>query len=261
MIINKEPHFIPPDLFIPPDAFELCLDAFNGPLDLLLYLIRREKIDILDIPIVRITEQYMQYIDQMAMHRMALAADYLVMAAMLAEIKSRLLLPVVILAQEDHEEVDPRMELVRRLQVYERFKEAALRLDQFPRRGRDCFAVCLKHPNVMGRRSLPEVTLADLLLAQNRLQKRQNVTTHHAVVREKLLVRDRMGQILQRLQLEECLSFTHLLQPDEGKMGIVVTLLAILELAKQAILTIVQMELFSPIYLKKGVCHEERIHE
>ncbi len=241
---------IPTDLFIPPDALELCLDAFSGPLDLLLYLIRREKIDILDIPIVRITEQYMEYIDQMAAHRMTLAADYLVMAAMLAEIKSRLLLPVIAAVDDDAEEVDPRLELVKRLQIYEQFKYAALRLDQLPRRGRDHFVVCLKSNHIMLSPILPDANVADLLAAQSRLVKRHVHTMHHEVIREKLLVRDRMAQVLQRLQTEDCLEFTTLFQEDEGKMGVVVALLAILELAKQAILTIIQIDLFAPIYIQ-----------
>lgn len=217
-----------------------------------MYLIRREKIDILDIPIVRITEQYMQYIDQMAANRMALAADYLVMAAMLAEIKSRLLLPVIHSVDEDAEEIDPRLELVKRLQIYEQFKYAALRLDQLPRRGRDHFVVCLKSNHITVNPILPEVSITDLLAAHARLAKRHVHTMHHAVVREKLLVRDRMAQVLQRLQTEGCLEFTTLFQPDEGKMGVVVALLAILELAKQAILTIIQIDLFAPIYVQSN---------
>lgn len=229
----------------------MFLDAFTGPLDLLLYLIRREKIDILDIPIVHITEQYMQYIEQMKVHRMELAADYLVMAAILAEIKSRLLLPVVS-TQEEGEEVDPRVELVQRLQIYEQFKQAAVQLNQLPRRDRDLFSVCVRTQHLSFETILPSVHIIDLIEAQKRLNTRQKQTVHHEVVHEKLLVRDRIVQVLQRLQIESCVEFTTLFQQEEGRRGVIVALLAILELAKQMMLAIIQADLFTPIYVQRN---------
>jgi len=237
-------------LFIPPDALEILLDSFTGPLDLLLYLIRREHIDIMDIPMVRITQQYMQYIDLMESTRMELAVDYLVMAAMLAEIKSRLLLPVIS-AQDDGIELDPRMELVRRLQLYEQFKQAALTLERLPRRERDLFQVRVGMPSVESHNMvLPDVTLHHLVIAQMRVLERQGQVVHHQIHRELLSVRDRMAYVLQRLQDEDVLAFTSLYQQDEGRMGLVVSFLAILELAKQSLLILIQTDAFMPIYLK-----------
>ncbi|MDP3561330.1 MAG: ScpA family protein [Legionellaceae bacterium] len=239
----------PKDLFIPPDALEVLLDSFSGPLDLLLYLIRRQHIDIMDIPIVRITQQYMQYIDRMEQDRMELAVDYLVMAAVLAEIKSRLLLPVIT-SDEGGVDIDPRMELVRRLQIYEQFKQAALILEQLPRRDRDVFSVRANTSHMTFNLALPDMSLNDLIKAQYRILERQSHGVNHTVKSELLSVRDRMNYVLQRLEDENCLEFTTLFQKNEGRMGLVVAFLAILELAKQSLLSVVQCDVFMPIYIK-----------
>ncbi|MDP3705934.1 MAG: ScpA family protein [Legionellaceae bacterium] len=239
----------PKDLFIPPDALEILLDLFTGPLDLLLYLIRREHIDIMDIPMLRITQQYMQYIDLMESTRMELAVDYLVMAAMLAEIKSRMLLPITT-RNDDGEDIDPRMELVRRLQVYEQFKQAAMRLEQLPRRGRDVFPVEVPCFNLPINTRLPDMKLDHLVLAMKQVLERQGHVVHHQIQREPLSVHERMAHVLQRLQDEEVLEFTTLYQQHEGRMGLVVSFLAILELAKQALLLLIQTDAFMPIYIR-----------
>ncbi len=193
----------------------------------------------------------MQYIEQMKVHRIELAADYLVMAAILAEIKSRLLLPVVS-TQEEGEEVDPRVELVQRLKIYEQFKQAALLINELPRRDRDVFAVCVQTRHLNFESILPAVNIMDLLEAQKRLHVKKKQTINHEVVHEKLLVRDRIVQVLQRLKSESCVEFITLFQQDEGRRGVIVALLAILELAKQSMLVIIQAELFTPIYIQKN---------
>jgi len=239
----------PSDLFIPSDALEILLESFTGPLDLLLYLIRREDIDIMDIPMVHITQQYMQYIELMEGSRMELAVDYLVMAAMLAEIKSRLLLPVVVV-NDDGEEIDPRMELVKRLQVYEQFKQAAVWFDQRPRRDRDVFPIQVRQPDAPVMMVWPEATLEQVIDGMRRVLERQGHVVQHQIQREPLSVRDRMVHVLQRLQDEGALEFTTLYQDCEGRMGLVVSFLAILELAKQALLVLIQTESFMPIYIQ-----------
>lgn len=240
---------IPQDLFIPPDALEILLDTFTGPLDLLLYLIRRQNIDIMDIPILKITRQYMQYIELMEQRRLELAADYLVMAAMLAEIKSRLLLPREPSA-EDNSEVDPRMELVRRLQEYEQYKYAAQMMDTLVRCDRDVFPVRINIDNLSLIKPQPDVPLALLVTAMASLLTEQDRSVCHPVQRELLSVRDRMNTVLARLQMEHYMGLKDLYLIEEGRMGLVVSLLAILELAKQSLLIIMQTEPYAAVYIK-----------
>jgi segregation and condensation protein A len=239
---------MPQDLYIPPDALEVILEAFEGPLDLLLYLIRRQNLDILDIPIAEITRQYVEYIELMHELRLELAADYLVMAAMLAEIKSRLLLPRPPL--EEGIEDDPRAELVRRLQEYERFKKAAEDIEAMPRQDRD-FSVAsafVVDRNVI--RLPPPVELRELLLALKDVLKRAELTGRHAIQREALSVRNRMSDVLKALGDGEFHPFEHLFNAGEGRLGIIVTFLALLELAKEHLIELMQSEPLAPIYLK-----------
>lgn len=247
---------VPADLFIPPDALEILLDSFSGPLDLLLYLIRRQNIDILNIPLVKITEQYIHYIHLMEVTRVELAADYLVMAAWLTEIKSRLLLPKKQLAEEEIGE-DPRLELIKKLQVYENFKNAALQLDAMPRCERDVFRFSLKIEKFSVNHSPPQVELCQLATLMEELLNRQSHLTHHQVVRENLSVRERMSTILYQLQAGENELFTTFLRHQEGRKGLVVTLLAVLELARQSLLLVKQTQTYAPIYLK-AVNHERK---
>ncbi len=240
---------MPTDLFIPPDALEVLLDSFTGPLDLLLYLIRQQNIDILNIPMVVITKQYMQYIELMEVRRMELAADYLVMAALLAEIKSRLLLPINSSHQEEIEE-DPRMELVRRLQAYEQFKQVALLIDKLPRFERDVFQVNVDIAGCHTEKVHPDVGLSSLVDAMIELSQRQQTRAHHQISRELLSVQERMATILSHLQDEKLIEFSRLLNSQEGRMGLVVTLLAVLELAKQSLVIITQAAVYSPIHLQ-----------
>ncbi|WP_133129675.1 segregation and condensation protein A [Legionella yabuuchiae] len=247
---------LPGDLFIPPDALEILLESFSGPLDLLLYLIRKQNIDILDIPMMHITEQYMHYIALMKEHRLELAADYLAMAAMLAEIKSRMLLPVFASQQnEEDAEEDPRMALVRRLQAYEQFKEATDHLDQLPRCERDVYPVYLPSNVVALKRPDPDVALSTLLEMMEGLFKRQGHRVHHQITREPLSVRERINRVLELLQQQTFCEFSSLYSYHEGRMGVVVSLLAVLELARQSLLIITQANLFSPIYIG-SVDHE-----
>ena len=239
---------IPQDLYIPPDALEVILEAFEGPLDLLLYLIRRQNLDILDIPIAEITRQYVDYIEMMQEMKLELAAEYLVMAAILAEIKSRLLLPRPPL--EEGSEEDPRAELVRRLQEYERFKKAAADIEAMPRQDRD-FAparVLVEDHNVI--RLPPPVELRELLLALKDVMKRAELYGHHEIEREALNVRSRMSDVLNALGDGEFHRFENLFDASEGRRGVVVTFLALLELAKELLVEIVQEAALAPIYLK-----------
>jgi segregation and condensation protein A len=239
---------LPRDLYIPPYALEVFLEAFEGPLDLLLYLIRRQNLDILDIPIAEITRQYVEYIELMRELRLELAADYLVMAAMLAEIKSRLLLPRP--PQPEGVEDDPRAELVRRLQEYERFKKVAEEIEAMPRQDRD-FSVAsafVVDRNVI--RLPPPVELRELLLALKDVLKRAELTGRHAIQREALSVRNRMSDVLKALEDGGFHRFEQLFNPDEGRLGVVVTFLALLELAKEHLIEIMQGEPLAPIYLK-----------
>lgn len=240
---------IPEDLFIPPDALEVLLDSFSGPLDLLLYLIRKQNIDILDIPIVKITEQYLQYIQLMEIRKLELAADYLLMAAMLAEIKSRLLLPVSP-QTEDEIEDDPRMVLVRKLQAYEQIKLAAELIDALPRQERDNFLVDIQ-PAIQEQIIVhPDVELSELIAAMKSILIREENFSHHEIAREVLSVRERMTAVLHLLQTNKIVELRQLFNPEEGRMGLVVSLLAILELARQSLLVLTQTQPFAPIHIR-----------
>ena len=239
---------MPQDLYIPPDALEVILEAFEGPLDLLLYLIRRQNLDILDIPIAEITRQYIDYIDLMQDMRLELAAEYLVMAAILAEIKSRLLLPRP--PQEESVEGDPRAELVRRLQEYERFKKAAADIEAMPRLERDFSVATAFVPDKNVIQLPPPVELRELLLALKDVLKRAELTGRHAIQREALSVRNRMSDVLTALGDGGFHPFEQLFNVEEGRPGIIVTFLALLELAKEHLIEIMQSEPLARIYLK-----------
>ncbi|MFO7706491.1 MAG: ScpA family protein [Halopseudomonas sp.] len=239
---------LPQDLYIPPEALEVFLDAFEGPLDLLLYLIRKQNIDILDIPVADITKQYMGYIELMTVVRLELAAEYLVMAAMLAEIKSRLLLPR---HQEDEdEEHDPRAELIRRLQEYERFKQAAEEIDGLSRVGRDLALASAAAPELESHRAPVQVDLQELMLALNEVLRRADMFESHQVTREILSTRERMADVLERLRGQPFVPFVSLFSVSEGKLGVVVTFMAVLELVKEQLIDLVQGEAFAPVYVK-----------
>jgi segregation and condensation protein A len=239
---------LPKDLYIPPDALEVFLaEAFEGPLDLLLYLIKRQNLDILDIPIAEITRQYVVYVELMKELRLELAAEYLVMAAMLAEIKSRMLLPRPV--EEDDEE-DPRAELVRRLQEYERFKQAAQDLNDLPRVERDLQPVELSAPDRKVVKFPPRVEMKDLVYALRDVMVRAENYAHHHIQLEPLSVRERMSNVLKSVRAEGFTDFTTLFTPEEGKAGVVVTLLAVLELLKQSLIELVQTEVFGQIHVK-----------
>ena len=239
---------MPQDLYIPPDALEVILEAFEGPLDLLLYLIRRQNLDILDIPVAEITRQYVAYIEVMQELRFELAAEYLLMAAILAEIKSRMLLPRP--PAEDGLEEDPRADLVRRLQEYERFKQAAEDIDTLPRQDRDTSLASAHVPERTIHREPPQVDLREMLLALHDVLKRAELFTGHSIRREALSVRQRMGELLTRLEDGSFHRFEQLFEAREGRLGVVVTFLSILELAKERLLEIVQEEPLAPIYVK-----------
>ncbi len=239
----------PQDLFIPPDALEVFLEAFEGPLDLLLYLIKKQNLDILDIPIARITTQYMEYLGLMEAHRFELAAEYLVMAAWLAEIKSRLLLPKPPL-EDDDEVDDPRAELVRRLLEYERFKRAAEDLDALPRLERDVFTAQAAVPPLEVNKPDPEVRLEDLVMAFRAVLERAELSAHHVVNRERLSVRECMSRLLERLDAVRFTAFDDLFDPAEGRLGVVVTFLAVLELVKAALLELVQNGAYAPLHVR-----------
>jgi segregation and condensation protein A len=225
---------MPQDLYIPPDALEVILESFEGPLDLLLYLIRRQNLDILDIPVAEITRQYVEYIEVLQDLRFELAAEYLVMAAMLAEIKSRMLLPRP--PSEEGLEADPRAELVRRLQEYERFKKAAEDIDQLDRLDRDTSTASAFVPDRAAVRVPPPVDLREMLLALREVLKRAELFSQHAIKREALSVRQRMGEVLSRLADGRFHAFESLFPVEEGRLGVVVTFLSILELAKEQLL-------------------------
>jgi len=242
---------LPRDLYIPPDALQVILEAFEGPLDLLLYLIRRQNLDILDIPIADITRQYMQYIEVMQDLQLELAGEYLVMAATLAEIKSRMLLPR---PQSDasSEEEDPRAELVRRLQEYERFKTAAEDMDKLERLERDTFQASAELVERRIVRALPTVTLQEMLVALKDVMARAEMFAHHQVRLERLSVRQRMSDVLDALRSQAFVEFVQLFRPEEGRMGVTVTFSAILELLKESLIEIVQAEPFAPIHVRAG---------
>jgi segregation and condensation protein A len=241
---------MPRDLYIPPDALQVFLEAFEGPLDLLLYLIRRQNLDILDIPIAEITRQYTQYIDLMRELQLELAGEYLLMAATLAEVKSRMLLPRP--RTEGSEEEDPRAELVRRLQEYERFKQAAEDIEELPRIDRDVFPATAELVERRVVRMLPEVTLQEMLVALKDVMVRADMFAHHHVAREPLSVRQRMSEVLDALKTQAFAEFTHLFRAEEGRMGVTVTFSAILELLREGLIEIVQAEPFAPIHVRAG---------
>lgn len=239
---------MPLDLYIPPDALEIFLEAFEGPLDLLLYLINKQNINILDIPVAEITRQYMGYVELMLTVRLELAAEYLVMAAMLAEIKSRMLLPrsTALLAEED----DPRAELIRRLQEYERYKAGAEDLDRLPRIGREHLIPQLEAPHAQVRKRLPEVSLDEVLWSMAAVLRRTDQFESHQVTHEALSTRERMSEVLVRLKGGAFVPFVELLRAEQGRLGVVVTFVAVLELIKESLVELVQNELFGPIHVR-----------
>lgn len=239
---------LPKDLYIPPDALAVFLEAFEGPLDLLLYLIRRQNMNILDIDVSEITRQYMDYIGAVEAMRFELAAEYLVMAATLAEIKSRMLLPRQ--ESEDEEEVDPRAELIRRLQQYERFKQAAEDIDEMPRMERDTFSASAALPKLPSSQPHPDVEMRELLLAMQGVLKRADLFTSHHVEREILSTRERMSHILSVLQDDRFVTFESLFTLEEGRLGVVVTFLATLELVKEQLIEVVQGDVLGPIHVR-----------
>ena len=248
---------IPKDLYIPPDALKILVEAFQGPLDLLLYLIKKQNIDILNINVGEITDQYMAYVELMESSQFELAAEYLVMAAMLAEIKSRMLLP----RQEDleAEEDDPRMELIRRLQEYERFKKAAAQLDELPRMNRD-FHRAIATPPKMERVTIdPDVDLKDVLVSLAQVLRRADMFGSHQIHRETLSTREKMSELLVRINDKKFVPLSSLLIREEGRLGVVVTFLAIMELLKGSMIEIVQSEPFAPIHVKARTLREQPV--
>lgn len=239
---------LPKDLYIPPDAMKVFLEAFEGPLDFLLYLIRKQNLDILNIPIAAVTKQYMEYIDLMQNLSLELAAEYLVMAAILAEIKSRMLLPRLV--DPENPEDDPRAELVRRLQEYERYKQAAIDLNNLPRKDRDFFTLAIGTSELAVEKPLPEVSIPNLVIAFSEVLKRAELRTSHQIKMDSLSVREKMSYILTAIQGQEHLPFAQLFNLAEGRLGVVVTFLALLELIKSRLLEFVQAAPFAPIYLK-----------
>ncbi len=242
---------LPKDLYIPPQALEVFLEAFEGPLDLLLYMIRRQNLDILDIPIADITKQYMDYIGLMQDMQLELAGEYLVMAATLAEIKSRMLLPRAV-DPNAGEESDPRADLVRRLQEYERFKTAAQNIDRIPRVDRDTWVGSAEMGERKSSRPLPQIAMQEMLLAFRDVVSRSEMFAHHHIRRERLSVRVRMSDILANLERASFVEFVHLFKPEEGRMGVTVTFVAILELVREGLIEIVQTEAYAPLHVRKG---------
>jgi segregation and condensation protein A len=246
-IYGEQLEAIPQDLYIPPDALEVYLEAFEGPLDLLLYLIRKHNLDILDIPMADLTRQYMDYVEKMQAIKLELAADYLLMSAMLIEIKSRMLLPK---PAEIEEEDDPRAELVRRLMEYEAIKLAAQRLDAMPQVGTDIM-VAQSYFERISEIQPPEVSVDDLVAAWKGVLARASNFKHHKISREELSVREHMSHILRRLKEHRMLEFSALFDvANDGIPKLVVCFLAILELAREGLLRITQQEAFTPIYLQ-----------
>lgn len=248
VVYGKAVTQMPLDLYIPPDALEVFLEAFEGPLDLLLYLIRKQNIDILDIPVADITRQYMGYVELMKTVRLELAAEYLVMAAMLAEIKSRMLLPRS--AEIEEEEGDPRAELIRRLQEYERFKAAAEGIDTLKRVGRDVLVPKLDAPEARARKLLPEVSLEEVLMSMAEVLRRGDMFESHQVSREALSTRERMSDVLEHLKGGGFVPFASLFTAQEGRLGVVVTFMAVLELVKESLVDLVQNEPFAAIHVR-----------
>lgn len=243
---------LPLDLYIPPDALEVILEQFEGPLDLLLYLIRKQNLDILEVNVAEITEQYMGYIHMMDAMQLELAGEYLVMAAMLAEIKSRVLLPRNNEGEEE-EEADPRAELIRRLQEYERFKKAAEDLDEIPRLERDHYVADVDAPDKVRTVAHPEVDMKELLLAMGAIMRRAEMFEKHEVKKEVLSTRSRMTTIMEKIRTGTFVNFGDLFTPEEGRNGVVVTFLAMLELIKESLVDIVQHDVFGPIHVRARV--------
>ena len=244
-----EPLFaLPRDLYIPPDALRVFLEAFEGPLDLLLYLIRKQNFNILDIPMAAVTRQYLSYVDEIRASNLELAAEYLLMAAMLIEIKSRMLLPPK-KAAEGEEAEDPRAELVRRLLEYEQMKQAAMRLNQVPQYGRDVIRAQVYIEQSLQPR-FPDVSLTDLQGAWRDILKRAKLVQHHKITREELSVREYMSHVLKALQGRRFVEFEELFQPEKGGTVLVVTFIALLELAKETLIEITQAEAYAPIYVR-----------
>jgi len=239
---------LPQDLYIPPDALEVYLEAFEGPLDLLLYLIRKHNLDILDIPMADLTRQYMDYVDKMRSRNLELASDYLLMSAMLIEIKSRMLLPK---PEEIEQEEDPRAELVRRLLEYETMKLAAQQIDELPQVGRDLLVAQAYYEHIP-QQQLPGVSMDDLFAAWQEVLKRASHFVHHKVSREELSVREHMSMILRKLNAEPLMEFIALFDIRDGLPKLVVCFLAILELAREGLVRLTQQEPFSPIYVQAG---------
>ncbi|MEO6699468.1 MAG: ScpA family protein [Paraperlucidibaca sp.] len=243
---------LPDDLYIPPDALRIFLDTFEGPLDLLLYLIRAQNIDILNIPVARITHQYLEYVNLMQASNFDLAAEYLLMAAWLGEIKSRLLLPRPVNA-DGEEEVDPRAELIRRLQEYERFKQAAEHIDSLPCEGRDFFIAQAQAPDFQRTLAPPQVDLRELLLALHDVLNRADLSVSHQVSRESLSMRERMSNILELLRGQRFVPFVQLFTVAEGRLGVVVSFMAILELVKEGLIDIVQADAFADLHVRARI--------
>ena len=247
--IHGEPLLdMPRDLFIPPDALEVFLDTFQGPLDLLLYLIRKHSLEILDIPMAELTRQYMAYVELMRTNQLELAAEYLLMTALLIEIKSRMLLPRSSEAEEDEE--DPRANLVRRLQEYERFKKAAEDIEALPRLERELWQASAAPPDLRLERPLPEVDMREVLLALGEVLRRAEMYASHQIQMESLSTRERMSQVLETLTQGGFVPFVSLFKPEEGRLGVVVTFLALMELMKESLVELVQTEGFGPIHVK-----------
>lgn len=248
VVLGKAMTELPRDLYIPPQALEVFLEAFEGPLDLLLYLIRRQNLDILEIDVSEITAQYMRYVELMDAMQFELAAEYLLMAAVLAEIKSRMLLPRATELEEDEE--DPRAQLIRRLQEYERFKKAAEDIEELPRLERDTWIGTAEPPDLNRSRADPEVDMRELLLALSEVLRRADMFESHHIQREALSTRERMSEVLEKLAGRQFVPFVALFSAQEGRLGVVVTFLAVMELIKEALVEIVQTENFGPIHVK-----------
>ncbi len=248
VVMGKAITELPRDLYIPPQALEVFLEAFEGPLDLLLYLIKRQNLDILEVDVSEITEQYMQYVDLMDAMQFELAAEYLLMAAMLAEIKSRMLLPRSTEVEDDEE--DPRAQLIRRLQEYERFKKAAEEIEEMPRVERDTWVGSANPPDLNRTRPDPDVDMRELLVALSEVLRRAEMYESHHIQREALSTRERMSEVLDKLSGQQFVPFVSLFSSKEGRLGVVVTFLAVMELIKESLVEIVQTDSFGPIHVK-----------
>lgn len=260
-VLGQPYHELPQDLFIPPDALEVFLDTFEGPLDLLLYLIRRQQLDILNLPILQITAQYMEYVELMQGLNLELAAEYLLMAAWLAEIKSRLLLPKAPELEDDEEGEDPRVTLIRRLQEYERYKLGAERLDASPRVEREIYVASALPPDFGALKPLtPDVSLVELALYMQSVVKRATHFEHHQIRREQIPTRVRMAEILAMLSLGQTLRLDQVIKASDGRMGVLVTFLALLELCKESLIWILQAEPLGPIHFALASAPEEGNH-